>query len=123
MNQSKLFVFALVASTACSLAPLTAAEKTLPTSGPFQTIDAQALDKQTSSQWVSGQESPLAIEGGQLDPATIVWTKTTQPRLPGVRFGEGKDGGRRHLRIGLTEALTIGSVLVRGGGTLSALKP
>ena len=123
MKTAKLFAFTLVVAAIGSLGPLAAAEKTLPTDGPFQPIATAALDKQAFSQWMSGQESPLAIDGAPIDPAAIVWTATTQPKLPGIRFGEGRDVGRRHLRIGLTEPLAVGSVLVRGGGALGVLKP
>ena len=40
-----------------------------------------------------------------------------------MKFGEGRAFGVRHLRIGFTQSITSGSVLVRGGGTLSVLKP
>jgi hypothetical protein len=123
MKPAQLFVFALVVAIAGLLVPLTAAEKTSSSSELFQPIPFEALDKQAFSQWVSGRESPQALDGKPIDPSTVVWTVSSEPKLQGVKFGEGKEGGRRHLRIGLVEALPIGSVLVRGGGTLSVLKP
>ena len=41
----------------------------------------------------------------------------------GVDFGESKQPGVRHLRIGFKTPLAIGSILVRGGGWLSVLRP
>ncbi|HEY1784388.1 MAG TPA: hypothetical protein VGG30_02530, partial [Pirellulales bacterium] len=125
MHLTKLLAsaFSLIGAVALATAPLAAAEKTLPTSGPFQPIAAELLDRQAFSQWVSGSESPLSIGGAPIDPAAIVWTATTQPQLLGIKFGEARDAGMRHLRIGLTQPAAVGSVLVRGGGTLSILKP
>lgn len=39
-----------------------------------------------------------------------------------MTFGDSKSPGARHLRIGFREAVPVGSVVVRGGGTLSVLK-
>ena len=39
-----------------------------------------------------------------------------------MKFGDGRAAGVRHLRIGFTESIHVGSVLVRGGGALSVLK-
>ena len=75
------------------------------------------------TQWVDGQESPIAETAAKGGPSAVVWTATTRPDWPGVKFGEGRTAGVRHLRIGFTEAVAIGSALVRGGGALSVLKP
>src|SRR5207249_2684146 len=40
----------------------------------------------------------------------------------GVKFGEGRELGLRHLHIGFVQPIATGSVLVRGGGALSVLK-
>ena len=67
-----------------------------------------------------GKETKLKIPGG---PRHVLWTRELPPEQDGVRFGESKRPGVRHLRIGWKEPLTVGSVLVRGGGQLSVLKP
>ena len=41
---------------------------------------------------------------------------------PGVTFGDAKVAGARHLRVGLTKPVKIGSLLVRGGGRPCVLK-
>jgi len=56
-------------------------------------------------------------------PQAAFWTVDPKLDFRGVKFGEGRETGVRYLRIGLTDARAIGSVLVRGGGTLSVLKP
>ena len=38
-------------------------------------------------------------------------------------FGDSRQSGERHLRIGFKTAIPVGSVLVRGGGRLSVLRP
>ena len=52
-----------------------------------------------------------------------VWTRDSNPQWDGVTFGDSKTPGIRRLRIGLKNPIAIGSVLVRGGGQLSVLKP
>ena len=52
----------------------------------------------------------------------IVWTTQAHPYIFGVRYGVGRDAGRRHMRIGFANDIQVGSVLVSGGGTLSVLK-
>ncbi|HEV7405805.1 MAG TPA: hypothetical protein VGO11_22870, partial [Chthoniobacteraceae bacterium] len=55
-------------------------------------------------------------------PQGVVWTRTGKVNFRGVKFGEGRALGVRHLRIGFTQPVAAGSVLVRGGGALSVLK-
>jgi hypothetical protein len=90
---------------------------------PFQPVGGAALDKAAFTQWVDGHESPVSESAAKGGPTAVVWTAKTRPDWPGVRFGEGRTAGVRHLRIGFTEPVPVGSVLVRGGGTLSVLKP
>lgn len=52
--------------------------------------------------------------------AAFLWTSRTAPSHAALLFGESKTPGVHHLRIGFKA--TGGSVLVRGGGTLSVLK-
>jgi hypothetical protein len=52
----------------------------------------------------------------------VVWTQKSRPDFRGIKFGEGRETGPRHLRIGFARPIPIGSVLVSGGGILSVLK-
>ncbi|HWE95151.1 MAG TPA: hypothetical protein VG269_14385 [Tepidisphaeraceae bacterium] len=82
-------------------------------------IRPDLLDPATFAQWVGGAETPLGVSKG---PEHVVWTDRTPPEWDGVRFGESKTSGRRHLRIGFKEPVKLGAVLVRGGGRLAVLK-
>ena len=88
---------------------------------PFATpLTAADLDAAAYTQWVDGVESPVAQGDG---PRHVVWTRDSQPTWDGVKFGAGANPGTRYLRIGFTNAVAVGSVLVCGGGQLSVLKP
>jgi len=89
----------------------------------FQTpVDKDNLDPATFSEWVDGAEKPVTPNYG---PFSAIWTTTTQPPQTemGVKFGDTKNQGLRYLRIGLKTPVSVGSVLTRGGGRLSVLKP
>ena len=88
----------------------------------FQPIGGASLDKAAFTQWVDGKEMPIAESEAKGGPSAVVWTANTRPEFRGVKFGEGRAIGVRHLRIGFTDSIAVGSVLVRGGGTLSVLK-
>ncbi len=88
----------------------------------FVTINRNQLDPAAFAQWLDGSETPIAKTSAKEGPASVVWTAQSQPDWPGVKFGEGRANGVRHLRIGFTEAIPVGSVLVRAGGILSVLK-
>jgi len=89
----------------------------------FQALEAATLDPPAFTQSVGGRTSPLSDADAKGGPTSVVWTTTTRPDFRGAKFGDGRAEGPRHLRIGFTEPLAIGSVLVRSGGTLSVLKP
>ncbi|MDQ3814783.1 MAG: discoidin domain-containing protein, partial [Armatimonadota bacterium] len=78
------------------------------------------LDPATFAQWVDGTETPVVLKDG---PRHVVWTQNAAPEWDGVRFGESKMPGARHLRIGFKAPVAIGSILVRAGGQVSVLKP
>lgn len=89
--------------------------------GAFGTpLAADNLDPAAFCEWVDGAERPLDVKDG---PRHVVWTQTTAPEWDGVRFGDSKQAGVRHLRIAWKAPLAVGSVLVRAGGRLSVLKP
>ncbi len=89
----------------------------------FQPAGGTSLDRLAFTQWLGGEESPIAEDAAKGGPGAVVWTVQTRPDWPGVKFGAGRANGVRHLRIGFTQNIAVGSVLVRGGGTLSVLKP
>ncbi|HLQ46533.1 MAG TPA: hypothetical protein VK137_17450, partial [Planctomycetaceae bacterium] len=88
----------------------------------FQPVGGSVFDKATFTQWVAGKETPLSEAEAKGGPSAVVWTENSKPEFRGVKFGDGRAAGLRHLRIGFTDSVTVGSVLVRGGGTLSVLK-
>ena len=88
----------------------------------FEPSGGSALDKAAFTQWVDGKETPIAEDAAKGGPAAVMWTAKSKPDWPGVKFGDGRDAGVRHLRVGFAESIAVGSVLVRGGGVLSVLK-
>jgi len=89
----------------------------------FAPLPAALLDRAAFTQMLDGKETPVTEAEAKSGAAAVVWTATTKPEYRGVRYGEGRSHGARHLRIGLTQPTAVGSVLVRGGGSLSVLKP
>lgn len=89
----------------------------------FEPTGGENLDPAAFGQWVNGQETPMAQDVAKDGPHSVVWTAKKQPDWRGVTFGPGRATGVRHLRLGFTAPITVGSVLVRGGGSLSVLKP
>lgn len=83
----------------------------------FAPLDPSLLDQAAFSQWVAGNETPLPEA-----PKSVVWTEKDIPDWRGAKFGNGRESGVRHLRIAFTKMVTVGSVLVSGGGSLSVLK-
>ena len=88
--------------------------------GAFITpVTPDALDPAAFAEWMDGAEHPMQLKDG---PRHVLWTATSAPEWDGVHFGGSKRPGARHLRIGWKSSLTVGSVLVRCGGRLSALR-
>src|SRR3954466_4827501 len=100
------------------LAPLGHAAET----SEFKPTTASALDPATFTQWAEGKETTFPQSAAKGGPGAVVWSANSKPDWQGVKFGEGLANGRRHLRIGFTEDIAVGSVLVRGGGVLRVLK-
>jgi hypothetical protein len=88
-------------------------------------VGAADLDPAAFAQWVGGAESPVVVmdHGKDAGPAFVLCSDKTTPSHVGVKFGDSKSAGPRHLRIGFSAPVAVGSVLVRGGGRLSVLKP
>ena len=82
-------------------------------------MTATALDPATFAEWVDGTERPTTSKRG---PAHVVWTAGSQIEWQGLRYGDSKNPGPRHLRVGFKAPVPIGSVLTKGGGRLSMLK-
>jgi hypothetical protein len=79
------------------------------------------LDAASFSTWSDGAERTEELL--KTAPGKVLWTRDGRPDWPGVEFGQGKNPGPRHLRIGLKTTVPAGAVLARGGGALSVLKP
>ena len=87
----------------------------------FETpVAADNLDPEAFAQAAGAGETAVALKDG---PRHVLWTRDTPPEWDGVCFGESKEAGPRHLRIGFKAAVPVGAVLTRGGGALSVLKP
>lgn len=84
-------------------------------------LTRETLDDAAFEQWADGTTLPVA--GPRDGPGWIAWTRTTQPGWSGVEYGASKQPGPRHLRLALREPLAVGTVLVRGGGRVSVLRP
>ncbi len=107
---------------ALALAPVWASAALAPAYGSAFTnlVSAADLDPQAFRQWVDGTESPMPEADG---PKHTVWTRESTVQWSGSTFGAGRVAGPRHLRVGFRRPVAPGSVLVRGGGQLSVLKP
>ena len=93
---------------------------------PFPPLDATLLDPATFAERIGSAPESLVqgdAQTAKLGPKAVVWCKQAKPHWQGVKFGAGLDAGARHLRIGFTQSIPVGSVLVGGGGSLSVLKP
>ena len=93
-------------------------------SRPSTPVSPELIDPTVYAEWVDGVERPLNTQRRELAPQWVLWTnaKHDHPGHNGLTFGDSKSPGRRHLRFGFREAIPVGSVVVRGGGTLSVLK-
>ncbi|PIY42678.1 MAG: hypothetical protein COZ06_24645 [Armatimonadetes bacterium CG_4_10_14_3_um_filter_66_18] len=86
-------------------------------------VHQDMLDSDTFEAWVNGKE--LTPEGWDVaqGPAWLLWTDTgRQTGHSGLAFGTAKVTGPRHLRIGLKEAVPVGTVLTKGNTQVGVLK-
>lgn len=84
-------------------------------------ICAAQLDPDAYRMWQEGQEA--VIEGKDQGPAWVLWTSDGRGvGHGGTTFGKSKVPGDRHLRIGFTERVPVGTVLAEGNVRVSALK-
>ncbi|PTY02929.1 hypothetical protein DB346_07915 [Verrucomicrobia bacterium LW23] len=99
-----------------------------PSSALFVThITKDDLDPETYTHWVDGKEEPRP--NGLTDkemrafmPDNLVYTSNSQTSHGNYAFGDSKNPGPRHLRIGFHNPVAVGTVIVNGTGTVSALK-
>ena len=119
-----LFVLAFTAALLGCLsgAPPVKAQSTA--ASPLATsLTADNLDQAAFVQWVDGAEKPLLNNAGEpRSVETTIWTTTFHFLYPTLIYGDSKKPGLRYLRIGFKRPVSIGSVLVHGGGQLSVLK-
>ncbi|QIF03989.1 hypothetical protein [Roseimicrobium sp. ORNL1] len=119
MSRSRLLL--LFSLAVCFAASATGYAQSSTDSQPF--LEPAELDKTVFASSVGGVEVAVSEEAAKGGPSAAVWVKGGKPEFRGVRYGEGREPGTRHLRVGFAKSVALGSVLVRGGGALSVLKP
>ncbi len=78
------------------------------------------LDPDAFTQWVDGAERRVTLNDG---PQHVMWARGGRIGWDGLSFGDSKNAGARHLRLGWKTALRVGTMLVRGNVSVSVLKP
>ena len=120
-SQMKFFNALLCCILWFATLPLLAApaRPTLPVIGPADT-GATAY-----SEWADGAEKPVAhLDGkGVAQPVRCLWGLGAATDVHPVSYGDSKMPGIRHLRIAFEKPVTVGSILARGDGRVSVLKP
>jgi len=93
-------------------------------SRPETPITPELTNPSAYAEWVDGVERPMDTQRREQTPQWVLWTdaRNGQPGHSGMTFGNSKSPGARHLRIGFRQVIPVGSVVVRGGGTLSVLR-
>jgi hypothetical protein len=84
-------------------------------------LTAQMLDRAAFTVWVDGRETTAGLP--TRGPEVVVWTQNSAVEWNGVEFGDTKTAGTRYLRVGFIAPVPVGTVVVRGGGQLSVLRP
>lgn len=79
------------------------------------------LDEAAFAESVGGVESRASLPKN--GPKHVIWTRNSRTDGNGMVMGDSNLPGTRHVRVGFKKAIAVGSVLVRGGGRLSVLKP
>ena len=86
-------------------------------------LSKKDLDPAATLEWVDGVASGgIVFHPNQDHPSWVVSVKNATVGHSGVRFGVSKNKGVRHLRLGFTRPVAVGSVLAAGPGTLSVLR-
>ncbi|MGE9291077.1 MAG: hypothetical protein ACQKBT_08810 [Puniceicoccales bacterium] len=81
-------------------------------------ITKTLLDPSAFMEWTGEEEIPIQSN----DSSSILWTQTTTTGHRLIEFGDTNTPGPRHLRIGFTAPVTIGTLLVRGNVSVSVLR-
>lgn len=90
----------------------------------FQTpLEETDLDGETYAEWVDGVEKKIEPQDASALIKWVVWTQNTRPGHSGRSFGNSKNPGTRHLRIGFTGSHQVGTLIVGGNVKVSVLKP
>ena len=84
-------------------------------------LRSQNIDDAAFAEW-EVTEKPISGPDASRQPAWVMWSENAPLGHSGFRFGDSKVPGARHLRIGFKAPVSVGTVVVRGGGTLSVLK-
>ena len=111
MKRLSLFVFSCFLASTCVLA--FAEEFVTP-------VTNKMLDTEGFAEWENGVLKPVVLQRG-IAEVLITQTSTTSHRAP--NFGVSNRPGTRHLRIPLKEEIPVGTLLIRGLGSVSLLKP
>jgi len=119
--------WSLLACLGFSVAVVAAPVKPVPVPVPglaFHTpVQLETIDAATYAEWCDGTETTIKGEDKDRAPQWVLWTGTTATGNSGIIFGNSRNAGPRHLRLGFQTAVPVGSVLVNGGGRLSVLRP
>ncbi|MGB8356060.1 MAG: hypothetical protein WCD79_19330 [Chthoniobacteraceae bacterium] len=86
-------------------------------------VDAKSTGAVTYTESLDGAEKEIINHYGNGAVEPYIWNKKTPTGNGLLSFGDSKAPGVRYLRVGFANPVTIGSILARGGGSVSVLKP
>jgi hypothetical protein len=124
MSRLPLSLF-LVLLAGFSTMGLRLAAEDVPASQFVTPVTLENIDPGAFAEWVDGSERPVPVQPGGKPrlPESILWTTTPHFIYPNFIYADSKTPGPRYLRFGFKSPVTVGSILVHGGGQLSVLKP
>ncbi len=87
-------------------------------------VTPENIDPEAFAEWSDGAERKILPNEKQKDPspASVLCTTASNSGGSMLIFGGSKAPGARHLRLGLKQAVAVGSVIARSGAALSVLK-
>ncbi len=83
-------------------------------------VKADYIDDSVFSQLVDGEEMPME---NKIKSTDLLCTRKSMGTFRGIVFGSSRQPGKRHIRIGFTNEIPVGTVLVAGNVSVSVLKP
>lgn len=86
-------------------------------------VASNNLDPAAFAEWENGVETAVTGPNKPRGPGILLWAQGSEVGFSNFNFGDSKRTGPRYLRFGFKTAVPVGSVLARGGGALSVLKP